>query len=668
MAGDDEVKFRLDLDAKEALEKALHFKDTLHGLGEIESIAALAGKFAQVGIAVGVVGTAVFAIKSGIDAIFEGEALRAIDAQFEMLARNAGIASEALKQGLKDSSKGLIDESELLKIANEGMLRLGQSAERLPEILELSRKTALIMGRDTTEVFSGMNAAIATGNTRALRSYGIYLDQRKVMKDYAESIGHTAGELSQFGKQQAILEALLAQGNKAFEGQSGHLKENTKLWTQIKVTIKDVGDTLALAFEKIAGPTLKTYFQGIKAMADDLKRYIEDKFGEGAAKETAHIDRLREQIQQLKGDLIDLDQKQLKGGEWFPSLTEGRIEEKTRQLKVLQDELDKTTKKATESQSEAGPVRAPGSTEGKESAIDQREAARHRVEMKAKEIEENQKLAKLQSEQTDTIDAANASLDRQKQLLTESYNVKIAQLRLDEQFSPEQKNRLEVTMEQQKVLELKHLEDTRRHHQEQSMARGLANAKSVNSQMAASAQLAALKSSTAWKKSGGIGGAAMKAFQGSLVKGFQAAGREGANVAEELKNAFFHMLGDIATQQGEFMILDSFKSFPAINAPELAAGTALVALGGFLGGQGSGTGGAPGGGGGDMVAKAHEATKMDEASASQFDGTAKKKSVNLIIQGHVFETEKTQRWLVDQVRAASDATDFRVQTSTGSGL
>src|SRR5258707_6606314 len=97
---DDNISFKLDLDAEsftEAIKEAIsHTKE----LGESEHLGGLISGLTKAGIVAGTVGVAIFALKSTFEAVFDAEKINQTNASFELLAKNAGIAGTELKEGL----------------------------------------------------------------------------------------------------------------------------------------------------------------------------------------------------------------------------------------------------------------------------------------------------------------------------------------------------------------------------------------------------------------------------------------------------------------------------------------------------------------------------------------------------------------------------------------
>lgn len=516
MADENTESFRLDLDSTKFVEGAQKAFESISRIGESsEGIASLVGTLGEVGLAIGVVVAGFLAAKAAMNEAFAAENILAIQKQFEVLSAQAGAYGSKLKAGLVEAGKGWATETELMEAANRAMVNLSIDVNQLPKVLNVARQAAAVMGGTMVEKFEMISRAIEMGSTRALRHAGIIINQKKAYDDYAKSIGTTAEHLNEAGKQQAILNAVLEFGKKNLDASSQGVRTNITLWQQFKTNLKEVGEAIAIIFNKLLGPTLGKVLGLLGRVSHEFK-------------------------------------------EWLVDITGVRKE---------LDKLTETEKTQT-------------------SAIQANEKARKNQEM-----------------------ATKKSLEEELKATNNVYR-----------------------------------------------------------QMTLSAQINAKKQSDAFKAAGQLGGTAMTGFQNHSVEAFKAIGDGSKTASEAVKDAFLQTLGDMAMQQGIFMMLDAFKTFPFVNIPEFAAGGALVALGGALGGMASAPS-TPSNMGGSSIDGAPTANPGNGAGPSNLppDSSAQQsqKSVNLIIQGHMFTDDRTARWIVDQVRAASDATDFTIKSTSG---
>lgn len=250
------------------------------------------------GIAIGVlaVGTA---LKEAFDLTVAGEKLKAIDKQFEFIAEGSGIAAEALKAGLEKSAVGLISTNELLKIANESIINLGKGAERLPEVLDLSRKVAIALGRPLRGVFDGVVSGIESGNQKALRSQGIILDIEKAYDKYGKTINVIGTDLNKAQQQQALLNAVLEEGGKKFKNVQTGVTPISGDIQRISGALEDAREE----FEKLTNTKLGSFFLSVADNVVQALKQMNEGTKTNAEETSLHFAEMRAELLGLQGNL-----------------------------------------------------------------------------------------------------------------------------------------------------------------------------------------------------------------------------------------------------------------------------------------------------------------------------------------------------------------------------
>lgn len=673
MADNNETStFKLDLDASKFIEEALHAKGAIDNIGKSEGVTELIEGLAKAAPLIGALGLAFYAVKSAIEIVFDAEKIKLVNAQFQQLTHNVGIYGETFKEAMKKAADGMIDDVSLMQATNKSMAELEGGVEKLPQLMELARKATKIFGGDAVENFNAMSMAVASGTTRQLRHLGIVLDQSKVMRDYAKSIGETVSSLSLAGRQQAVLNAALEEGNKKLNVQSADVTQSITAWAQVKVTMTEIKDTIVLAFDKIAGPTVANFFKNLKSMADDAKTYIQDKFGSGAEQSTAHLERTRAKIMEIKGALIDIDQKQLKGmGDAFDA---SKVIAYTVQLKRLEAELPKTqalvTANAEKEREEAEKVSA---LKTQISTVETEKKTKEAVESSKALQQIDQHILQEQLKNIQTIDAADKAYAAHKLSEGRAVDQQIAEIQ-----SKESEGLLKHTQAMAQIERLNSLKDLRMRHDDAELEKErikaldnyLAHSQGVAQGVGRAFEVQSAKSRLELHSTGEFGKKAMSGFSSSAVSSLQAWGSGSKSAGDAVASMFGQMAGGMASQYGELMMLAAI--WPP-NPPAFIGGAALVALGGFLSSLGGGGSSMPAGGGGSPPSTSSPAIEIPSASASMPSSQAATasvphKSVSIVIQGHMMMNDQTSRWLVDQIRSAADATDFHVQNATGPGL
>jgi hypothetical protein len=621
MADENETStFKLDLDVAEFILNANQAKMSIQNLGGAEGISELVSGLGEATIAVGALAGAFFLGKAAFEAVLDAEHIRMVTAQFDDLTSQVGLFGTKLREQLVDASKGWVDETTLMGSANKALLELETGFDKLPEIMEIARQRTAVFGGTVIGTFDSINQAVSTGTTRQLRHLGIIIDQQKAYREYAQSIGATVDSLSLAGKQQAVLNALLEDQRKKQFNAHEDLIQTTSDWEKLKTTIKEFKDIAVEIIDNMFGPLVNAAVRAGTAVTNFFKNALVD---------VGHISGY------LKIKDADKDSQTLADNE------KNRIQE----LSNARAAADK---------------------------VDPAIAAKKEADAKKELANIDRELSNEQLKNVDTLDAA-----------TSAYQAHLAQMgaQIDQQmqsaFAAYQRG--EITYEQylERTIELDKLKTEKLKANEAELEReqfrSLDNyqrkATGVADAVGRAFQVQSQKSALDLQRGMKFGESAVSSFSSRSVSSIEAWGAGTKSATDAIEGMFAGMAGDMASNYGQMMMLASI--WPP-NPVAFAGGVALVALGGYLkslASSSSSTSAPAAGGGGGAGVSSFGATSAEIPAPSQAmtESQQEKKSVNLVIQGHMFMNDQTQRWLVDQIRSAADATDFKIQ-SVGGGL
>lgn len=638
MATETEV-LKLDLDNKGFISGVTEAGNALKTLGQIESLNEVITSFKYLTAGFAAAATAVYGLKKAMDFSLEAEEIKQVNAQFDSMAESLGIASDVMRTKLAAATRGLIDDTDTLRAANQAFVTLGENAKNLPEVFEIARKSVAVFGGDVIGRVEQISTALATGNMRSLRSIGISLDSEKAVRSYAAALGLTADMLTESQRKQALMDAALESMRTKFKNVNEDIRPLTVGLQQLRVIIADMGETIALMVEKYAGPYLTKFVDYLKDVAKSASLYLKDKLGDEAAHAERRIGQLTASIKDFDENIATLEKREGLLNKVLPdSVIEGKIE-KLKGLRVaaqvelsaLQSDMEKAGEKpvmAAEGPAAAGP--GVGVTPEQAAQI---EADRMALVLRMKEID-------YQSASETTQGWVNAEQERAAyvEAIRAESQARIAALHAAEPGTIKNVADQELLIRKQTAAKIEQVN-------RDSFKK---NAKTYDEMVRS-----------------------MNAGQGALtvglVAGFKAIGKGGKEAAKAMKAAFLGMLADRAEASGQLKIAEGI--FPP-NPGLLAAGAGLLALGGILRGAagdggGSGIGGAGGGGAGGSSAlgggygttEAPTAQRPDVAPAA-----LPRRQVTIAIQGNYFETEQTRRSLMEMIRQETDATSFAYTT------
>ncbi len=180
------------------------------------------------------------------EAARQGSTIDDITNSFERLSAQAGVTAETLLNDLNKATEETVANTELMRIANEGLLA-GLDPRVFDEVAQAARSYADSVGGDATRELEAFIQGLARGDDRFLKSRGILIDNEKAFQEYALTINKTADSLNELEK----AEALKAAATRA-------LLTSTQRLGIANKDIADSLDTLVAKFQNIRDRLLQT--------------------------------------------------------------------------------------------------------------------------------------------------------------------------------------------------------------------------------------------------------------------------------------------------------------------------------------------------------------------------------------------------------------------------
>jgi hypothetical protein len=204
-------------------------KIALAGLGGLAAGAAAAGA----GIA-----------KLAIDAA----PLVAVEEAFTGLAEAAGVGSDEMIQALKEGSRGMIAQRDLMLTFNKAAQLVSTDfAKSLPEAMGYLGKVSAATGQDLDFLLDSLVTGVGRLSPMILDNLAIQVDLNAAYEAYAEELGKSTDELTKQEQQAALMNQVmekLADNTEAMPDLAGSA---TAGLAQMEATFKDVKDELGKA-------------------------------------------------------------------------------------------------------------------------------------------------------------------------------------------------------------------------------------------------------------------------------------------------------------------------------------------------------------------------------------------------------------------------------------
>lgn len=597
----------------------------------------------------------------------EAEKVRVTQAQFAALTQQNTINTKAFDEAIQRSVAGLLDDEDALNVANQAMIRLGSTAQRLPEIFELARKASASGFGDMASNAELLTRAIQTGEVRQLRSIGLTVELAKAQNEFAKSLGLTAAQLTEEQKAFVNSNVILEEASKRFSNTDANIKTFSDSLTRLSVNLTNLAESAAVKFDNAFGVVIKNAInkasfaiseflgttstdQRIEQLRVKLKSLSDsyDEIARGSklvpaiidvlapSANIATLDRLNSQMSNIRSQIAELSKI-----DYAKSGSPNDLLAKRMMLYSQEQEARKLNEEQRQQAYEAELQR--------QQSLQQASAGFQQQEFAAK-----QQL--LQNETDSDARSLQQAALYQEQLRLIVEQGAIARQNIAIQYSDAKG----FTQAERDALELQQVEAQNSQvlaaqlaYQQQSQD---AFTKFINSSKKSFAEMGAAAKITFVTQIGG----AFAAFGNALAKGEDALAAFG--------KAILGTLGDVAIQMGQSFILQGIANSlnpltPGSGAGLIAAGAALSVFGGFLkglsGGGGAGAGAGAGGGagadtGGGVAAQGLDTGPMGATGFIAESRVAPNTVVNFTVQGDILDSDSTQSRIVSLLNDAID--------------
>lgn len=131
---------------------------------------------------------------------------------FRGLADSAGESADVMLGKLRAASRGMITDLDLMTNANRAMmLGVTTNADEMAGLLQVAATRGRALGRSTADAFTDIVTGIGRMSPLILDNLGIVTGGEKAFKDYAETLGKTADELTDVEKKQFLVNKVLSE-------------------------------------------------------------------------------------------------------------------------------------------------------------------------------------------------------------------------------------------------------------------------------------------------------------------------------------------------------------------------------------------------------------------------------------------------------------------------
>ena len=156
-------------------------------------------------------------------------------------------------------------------VAQSLVAQFAQNQLKLSDATKLAtvaQDAAVISGRNSSEVLADLVHGVSTQNSLVLRNAGINVMAGRAMDDYAKSVGKATKDLTEAERAQAVLNAVLKDGDTIAGAYSEAMKEPGKVLRSFKRVIDDVKLSVGQGLVKAFAPAILGAYDLAKAFSE----------------------------------------------------------------------------------------------------------------------------------------------------------------------------------------------------------------------------------------------------------------------------------------------------------------------------------------------------------------------------------------------------------------
>jgi hypothetical protein len=236
------------------------------GLHAAGGLATAVGKSVATGLGVATGAAVAFGVESFKTAARVGE----MDAALRAVAKANNLSYEALTENVTAIRKQGIEANVAQNLVAQfarGNLDLSKSSD----LARVAQDAAVLSQRNSTEVLDDLVHGIMTQNTQVLRNAGITgVNAVQAQETYAKSLGKSRSELTESEKAQAVLNAVLLEGEKISGTYASAMEEPGKVLRSFKRVTDDIKLSVGEGLVKAFGPLILQTYDLAKALSEAL--------------------------------------------------------------------------------------------------------------------------------------------------------------------------------------------------------------------------------------------------------------------------------------------------------------------------------------------------------------------------------------------------------------
>lgn len=236
-----------------------------------------------------------------------------LEKSYESLSARYNLASDEILEALDRAAKGTVDKYTLMLAANKAMrLGVATNTEEFEQLMKIAAVRAKEFGFTTAQAFDFIVTAIGRASPMIADNIGILLDANTTYKEYADSIGKSADELTMLEQKEAIRNRILREG-----------LPDMKTWNEMGETASDVFQQYDSVMVELRQELGERFLPVVVGVTKELSKFLTgaETAEEKAEALTREIIASSGSFEEARRRLIELNLEQRRGGRWAAEAT-----------------------------------------------------------------------------------------------------------------------------------------------------------------------------------------------------------------------------------------------------------------------------------------------------------------------------------------------------------
>lgn len=188
---------------------------------------------------------------------------------FDTLTRRIGGTSETALPKLRQATRNLVSDFDLMKQANNAIiLGLPVTEDSMAKLAEQAVILGKAVGLDAASSIESLITGLGRQSKLMLDNLGIVIDVEKAYQDYATTIGKTASDLTDAERKLAFYNATVAAAEEKTRGLTGTVKTLGEQWVSLSNIVKNAVTSILTEINRLPQTVVETG-EAVKQTAKD---------------------------------------------------------------------------------------------------------------------------------------------------------------------------------------------------------------------------------------------------------------------------------------------------------------------------------------------------------------------------------------------------------------